>query len=123
VKNVRFLRDENGREVGLVPLKQGSRGCALLEKDDIYFLASLGMSSFNWDRLPNGNVVAHSSLSPTKHVYPARVLLDAGVGEAITFIDGDNSNLRRRNLVKVKGHGKRRDRDFLRRKEIELAQQ
>lgn len=122
MKNVKFLRDENGRQVGLVPLKGGSKGVSILDLDDVYFLASLGLS-LNWDRLPNGNCIAHSSLSPTKHVYPARVLVDAGVGESVVFVDGDNSNLRRSNLVKVKGHGKRRDRDFLRRKEIELAQQ
>lgn len=121
MNNIRFLRDENFREVALVPLKQGSKGCAVLDKDDIYFLASLGMSSFNWDRLPNGNVTAHASLSPTKHVYVARVLVDAGVGEAVIFRDRDNSNLRRSNLVKVQGHGKRRDRDFLKRKESEIA--
>lgn len=114
---IKFLRDEHGREVALVPLKQGSKGCAVLDADDILFLKSLGMSSFVWDRLSNGNVTANSSLSPTKHVYISRVLTNAGKGESCRFIDGDNSNLRRSNLVKVAGHGKRRDRDFLRRKE------
>jgi hypothetical protein len=116
MKHIKFLRDENFREVALVPLSGGSKGCAILDADDCYFLKSLGMSLV-WDRLPNGNCIAHSSLSPTKHVYPARVLLDAGVGEAVIFRDRDNSNLRRSNLVRVAGHGKRRDRDFLKRRE------
>lgn len=116
MKHIKFLRDENSKQVALVPLSGGSKGCAILDLDDAYFLKSLGMSLV-WDRLPNGNCIAHSTLSPTKHLYPSRVLLDAGIGESVVFRDGDNSNLRRSNLVKIKGHGRRRDRDFLKRRE------
>jgi hypothetical protein len=114
MKKIKWITDSGGNEIGLVPLgKNGCKGMACLSKSDIYFLATLGLS-FTWDRLPSGHVIASASRSPSKHVYPSRVLLDAGVGESVTFRDGDASNLRRSNLVKiVGGKSTRRDRDYL----------
>lgn len=114
MKRIKWIKDSGGNEIGLVPLgKGGSKGNAVLSKSDIYYLATLGLS-FCWDRLPSGHVIAHASLSPTRHVYPVRVLLDCGPGEQAVHRNGDNTDLRRSNLVKiVGGKSKRRDRDYL----------
>jgi hypothetical protein len=114
VKRIRWIKDSDGQEIGLVPLgRNGCKGMACLSKSDIYYLATLGLS-FRWDRLPSGHVIAHASRSPSRHVYPSRVLLDCCHGEQAVHRDGDNTNLRRGNLVKiVGGKSKRRDRDYL----------
>jgi hypothetical protein len=111
-KEIKFLRDESAREVAIVPVQDGRKGAAILDKDDIQFLDSLGLS-FNWNRLPNGHITAPESNSPNNYVYVSRVLTGAGWGQQVAYIDGDPSNLRRSNLVLVKGHATRRDRDFL----------
>ena len=46
---------------------------------------------------------------------PGRVLLDAGAGESVKYLDGNKLNLRRENLALKKGKlGLRRDREYLR---------
>lgn len=114
MKRIKWIKDNDGTVIGLVPLgKLHNKGYAALTKSDIYYLEMLGLS-FTWDRLKGGQVIAHSALSPTRHLYPSRALMDAGPGEYVAFRDGDYTNMRRGNLVKLKG-GKstRRDRDYL----------
>lgn len=106
-------RDENAREVAVVPLQNGRKGACIIDLDDWQFLISLGMSTA-LNRLKNGTIVTPCSRSNTNWLVVARILMDAREGEAVICRDGDNSNLRRSNLVKVvSARSYRHDRQIL----------
>jgi hypothetical protein len=97
----------------LVPLSGGRGGWAVVNEDDLALLESVGLS-LRWTRdISSGAVSAPASASPNRHVSVSRVLLDAGEGEAVRFLNGDPTDLRRENLLLVDGSGTRRDRDYL----------
>ena len=103
-------------ETTTVPLgPNGDRGTVVLRKDDYDLLLELGLSEC-WNALRINDriyVTAPSSRAPGSRVLVARVLMDAKRGERVIFLDGNPLNMRRENLRLVKGHGKRRDRDFV----------
>ena len=105
---------EDGRDLCLVPLgREGRKGTAKIWKDDLEFLFRLGLSP-SWGTVLGAYVTAAARLAHGQHVMVARVLMDAGVGQSIRYLDGDRSNLRRENIQVVTGSGIRRDRDYLR---------
>ena len=97
-----------------VPLGRSGKKFAELWQDDWDFLLKLGASSY-WNSVGDhghGTVCARGATG--NHVAIARVLLDAGPGETVRYLDGNKFNLRRENLRLVSsGWACRRDRDYL----------
>jgi hypothetical protein len=85
---------------------------AVLYLDDFDMMLALGLSP-HWQRSPSGYVVAAAHLASGSHVGVARVMLDAGPGEIVRFLDRNPLNLRSENLKLVPGWATRRDRDWL----------
>ena len=112
IRKVELLTEE-GRVIARVPLGPKSEVFAEILHEDYLFLLKLGVSA-NWNKLPLGYVTAAAYKASGGHVMVARVLLDAGAGENVSYKDGNRLNLRRENLSLVKtGIGIRRDRDLL----------
>ncbi len=114
-------RDELARPVVIVPLQEGTKGAAIVDQDDFEFLSSIGCS-MAWNRLRNGNIVTPCSRSKTNWLLVARILTDANPGQVVAFRDGDNSNLRRSNLVVVFGRSYRHDRAILTTKPVRFGE-
>lgn len=106
----------NGDHVVLVPIgsfkdkRSGNQRYATIYQSDYNLLIRLG-ANFNWFITSSGTVGFHS---PGGHLFRiARLIANAGEGEKVTYIDGDNLNLRRTNLRLVKGHGSYNEREKL----------
>lgn len=115
-KTIKFETDSIGQSIAILPLgPEGNKGNAILCRDDLLFLHSLGLS-IKWNRLSKiGYVTAPCAFVRGGHLLPARVLLNAGPRQTVRYKDGDPTNLRRSNLsLEEGGWAKRRDRDYLR---------
>jgi hypothetical protein len=114
-RTIRHIVDQDGNRIALVPLgRQGRFGNAIIGESDLELLDSLGLS-LRWNRLAkSGQVVAPCSRASGSCVQVARVLLDLGPGENVSYRNGDHTDLRRSNLaVNPEGYAIRRDRDYL----------
>src|SRR5689334_10295659 len=91
-----------------IPLK-GSGQRAELHKQDFDALMALGVSP-NWlstDTTNNQVKTSHRG----KYISIARLIMDAGKSQAVKYLDGDRTNLKRENLTIIPGAAKSRDRD------------
>lgn len=114
MRKVIHTNSEGGDSVALVSLgPEGRKGYATVDEADLELLVSLGLS-LKWNRSPQGMIKAPASNASGNSVSVARVLMDAGIGQSVSFRDGDTTNLSRSNLeLSQQGQGTRRDRDFL----------
>ena len=111
IVKVRCGRDAESREIIYVPLR--NKGEAILYREDFDRLLELGLS-LSWNRLPNGYVTAPAYKAHGNSIQVARVIVDAGPGEQVKYVNGDLTDLRSSNLCLLKGGGaSRRDRDFI----------
>lgn len=106
--------DEGGRKTVFVPLLGGSRGYAGIDEHDFHALMELGLSP-TWSIQVRGTVTAPCAGASGNTVSVARVLLDLGPGESVTYANGNSTDLRRDNLsISYEGNNAvRRDRDFV----------
>ena len=113
-KTITAALDEQGRPIVRVPLgRAGNKGYATLYLQDFESLIELGLSA-SWNRLPKGYVTASCANAPGNAVQVARVLLDAGPYELVRYVNGDLTDLRAKNVLKLyQGAAKRRDRDYV----------
>jgi hypothetical protein len=99
---------ENGARIVYVHFSNSIGKCKLLEKDyDQLVKLHVGPP---W-KYAVGQVIVRSG---GKDIPVARLILDAGKGEAIRHIDRNSTNLLRANLLRVAGHGCHRSRDLIR---------
>ncbi len=109
--------EENGKTVYWIPLGK-SRKYAPIYQEDYELLRELGIGK-TWNDGLYSYVSAYCPNIPGSRVIVARVLLNAGEGQTVRYLDGDRTNLRRENLILMKdSRAKRRDRDYLDKKEI-----
>jgi hypothetical protein len=107
------ITEEKNNTVYHIPLGK-SGNYAAIYKEDYDYLIQLEVSK-TWNDGTLGYVTAYCKSIPGTRVAIARVLMDAGEGETVRYLDGDRTNLRRNNLIKMKDcRAKRRDRDYLR---------
>lgn len=107
------LIDEGGKQLCYVPLGRSGTVAATIWKEDFDFLLKLGMSA-NWSKIGTSYVACNSGKAKGNKLQVARVLMDAGSGECIRYLDGNPFNLRRENLVVIASkRAFRRDRDLL----------
>jgi len=112
---IRHAKEEDGRRIAMVPLgPRGDKGLAVIEDADLEMLFDLGLS-MRWNRhSKTGAVFAPAPRASGSNVQVARVLMDCGPGENVSYRNGDPTDLRRENLVvNPEGYATRRDRDFL----------
>lgn len=100
-------------DIVIVPLgRQGSKH-AFIDKADYDYLMKLGLSTA-WHESAGGYVAAVAHRARGNLINVARVLLNAGIGQYVRYVDGDPRNLRRSNLKLLKGGWAiRRDRAYL----------
>jgi len=111
--NRRILVGDEIDNIALVPVDCRGEQFATINKDDLEYLLKLGLSP-TWNVLRGGYVYAVAHRATGGHVSVARVLLDAGPGQHVIYLDGNKLNLRRSNLcLSNQGWSTRRDRDFL----------
>jgi len=105
---------EGGRAIVHVPLGRSGEKHAEIWQDDWNFLLKLGTPG-NWNCVgQDGHVTVCTPRASGNHLTVARILLNAGPGETVRFLDGVPWNLRRENLRLFKGGWAcRRDRDYL----------
>jgi hypothetical protein len=96
----------------LITVSVSNRFETTLYRDDYAVLLALGLSP-SWFIWRSGYVATPAPYSPNGHVNVARVLLDAGEGEVVRYVDSDKLNLRRENLLIEPGFALRRDRAAL----------
>lgn len=86
---------------------------AELWAEDLDVLVSLGVS-LNWAGLQTGHVTCNARRAASKKAMVARILMDAQVGEMVTYRDSNPMNLRRENLSVVPHQrGRIRARDLI----------
>lgn len=113
VLDILHTTDAEGAPLCWVPLAQGRQGFCTIDEPDLQLLETLGLW-LGWYLVSKKFVVAPCFGASGKTLLVARVLLDAGPGEAVTYKDQDFTNLRRSNLELLQGRqGRRRDRDFI----------
>jgi hypothetical protein len=89
-----------------VPIYHQPDMFAVLYEEDLEELIKLGVKmQWKWQ---NGNVWSQNS---GQRLSIARLILDAGVGEQVLFLDRDPLNLLRENLIIAPGGGRYRARD------------
>ena len=99
------FRDTDGTPLIRVSLGPENAKYAVLEERDFVELVQSGLSPA-WRLIAQGYVAAHSTKpNGGKNLSPARVLLSAGKGDLVFYLDNDKTNLRRSNLQLVKGKG------------------
>lgn len=105
---------EGGRALVRVPLGRSGLKFAEIWEDDWEFLRKLG-NPVNWNCVGDkGHVTVCAPKASGNHIAVGRVLLNAGPGQTVRFLDGNPLNLRRENLRLIKGGWAcRRDRDYL----------
>jgi hypothetical protein len=105
-----FKSQDNQKNIVHVPLDYSDRP-AILYEDDFALLMDMGVSPrWAYNAATMGHVKCYCG---GKALSIARILVDAGKGERIQFLNGDRTDLRRDNLVIAKGAGILRDRDYL----------
>lgn len=109
------LIHEGARVLARVSLGRSGTKFAEIWRDDWEFLRKLGTPE-NWNSVgSNGHVTVCTPRASGNHIAVGRILLNAGPGETVRYLDGNPLNLRRENLRLVKGGWAcRRDRDYLR---------
>ncbi len=120
---IKTISKDDGRTVALVGLGRAGDPIAMIYLDDFEFLMQLGITA-NWTCMPVGNYVTCNSYNNSgSKLQVARVLLDAGPGTSVRYVDGNPLNLRRENLTVVASRKAiRRDRDFVPRKRPDLRE-
>ena len=110
--------DDGERALVRVPLGRSGLKFAEIWRDDWDFVLKLGASP-NWNCVgEHGHVTVCARGASGNHIAVGRILLDAGPGETVRYLDGNKFNLRRENLRLVSsGWACRRDRDYLRERE------
>lgn len=105
-------RDEDGTPTVIVSLgRKGSKTCVI---DEASFLELMEMRlSPTWDINPEGYVMTYSGKASGGKVSPARVLMNAGIGEVVRYRDNDPRNLRRSNLEVIPGNAIRKDKELV----------
>lgn len=104
---------EFGRPLVYVPLGKDNAKAAILYKDDYEFVLKLGTSN-KWTATKRNCVTCNCSGASGYKLSVARIMLDCGKGEKVTYLDGNPLNLRRENLRKQPSKRTvRRDRDVL----------
>lgn len=114
-KLIQIYTDEFQHAVARVPLghEQRPKGEALIYLEDFNELVALGLSP-SWNITPQNYVIAPAAQAPGNSVQVARVLLDAGPGQRVRYINGNTLDLRGRNILLFNANGAmRRDRDFV----------
>jgi hypothetical protein len=108
ITHIKNSRDQ--KNVVLVPLTDSDKQATLYE-DDFNSLVEIGVSP-NWKYNPEigGQVKVYCA---NRMLSVARILLNAGKGAKVQFLNGDRTDLRRDNLVIAPGAGNFRDRDFV----------
>lgn len=104
--------EDHGREVVLVSVNKAADKVALIYREDYELLLALGVPP-NWVTTPQSMSVCCTGKGARK-LGVARILVDAGAGQRVVYLDGNPLNLKYDNL-KLESHGMpfRRDRDFL----------
>jgi hypothetical protein len=103
-------RDQDGREIVIVPLARG-RGEAIVDGEDFDALAAVGLTSSWYLNGVAGHQYVRASLgdTPGNNISLARVITGAGPRQIVRYGDRNRRNLRRRNLVVQRGPSKRTD--------------
>jgi hypothetical protein len=109
-----FYKHKGDALVSVTLDNEGEKTC-LFDDADWTFLMRLGMSP-TLSTGQYGYVRSPCYLAPGCHVSVARVLLDAGEGQLVTYKDHDKLNMRRDNLALKPGPAKHRDRLYLKAK-------
>jgi hypothetical protein len=104
---IEFHLDQDGRDIVSVPIT-GNRKVVLYE-EDFDLLMDLG-TPVHWTT-HLGSVKARPARGYDLSI--ARLIVDAGQGCQIKHLNGDKTDLRRKNLILKTGIGKRRTRDQL----------
>jgi hypothetical protein len=100
--------DEKGYEIVTVPLSN-SKHTVKLYAADLNEIIGLGVT-FPW-LYKQSQVIFRSD---GRSVSIARMIVDADIGQVVSFLDGDVCNLTRPNLVRVPGNSKYRARGLIR---------
>jgi len=89
-RSILHTTDGGGRKVALVPLgRKADRGNAIIDDADLTLLEALGLS-LRWNRHSvTGVVFAPAGHGSGGNVQVARVLLDCGPGENVSYLNGD----------------------------------
>lgn len=100
--NITLTIDQDGAEIALIPLRRRAAPCghATISRVDLAELTRDGVS-LNWYlkvARGNGYVCAYDAAHLGGNQTIARRLLGAGRYEAVSYRDGDRTNLRRENL-------------------------
>lgn len=121
-KNIQVETDKDGRQIASVFLGLYQKQHCLMYYEDYCYVMSVGVSP-NWSCTQRGNVVAYNSVD-MRPLGIARILLDAGPGEAVRYRDGNPLNLRRENLYLAEdAKARSRDRDrILKRQSVRSVQ-
>lgn len=105
-----FKNPDGNEHVVQVPLDHNEKPATIYE-DDFKLLMDMGVSP-RWSY--NASTMGHVKVScNNKLLSIARILVDAGKGQKVQFLNGDRTDLRRDNLVVASGAGNQRDRDYL----------
>jgi hypothetical protein len=108
--HVTHIRDADCVPIVVIPLASGGNAKMLYE--DWCAWNARGLPT-RWTANPNGSgqayVRAARTMATGRLITVPRVLMDAGRGEIVEYVDGDRANLRRDNLRLTSGAAKRRD--------------
>lgn len=105
-----FKNQDNQRNAVHVPLEHNDKP-AIIYEDDFALLMDMGVSPrWAYNAATMGHVKVYSN---NKILSVARILVDAGKGERVQFLNGNRTDLRRDNLVIAKGAGNMRDREYV----------
>jgi hypothetical protein len=104
--------DSVEREVVYVPLGRSGAKAAIIWKDDLDQLMSLGIGN-RWYTNKDQNYVLCFGNRPNKRLMVARLLLNAGPGARVQYKDGNPLNLRRDNLTLVPHNNAKLKNDFI----------
>lgn len=96
---IQVSKDEEGRDIAIIPLAASSRPIRMWLKD-FKELLSLGVKPPYY--YVQGNIYKRYT---NTRIALARLILDAGKREQVRFLDGDVGNLTRTNLVREPGAG------------------
>ena len=112
---IRHFIDEEGKHVVQVPLDSTAKKNAIVLEKDFDELIQLGLSPI-WCTIPNRkrSIVAVWNNPLRRYASVARMVANAGPGQAVSFANGNTFDLRSTNLVVGLGEGTRKDRDFIR---------
>src|SRR5258708_4416245 len=106
------LHDDDGTQLVKVSLKE-SPNFVTLNENDFHELLSLGIRP-DWTYNFHSRYVVVVRPNSWKNAIPvARIIMDAGRGESVKYLNNNTLDLRRKNLIIAPGSAQRRARDFL----------